>query len=489
MFLSRRLLAVAGAAALAVTAVGPVAGSSHREAPLITEDPTADNTDVYAFVNADDPSTVTLIANFVPLEEPDSGPNFYNFDPDVLYEIHVDNDGDARDDVTYQFKFRTRIQNKNVGGYNTGPVTELTDPDFNYRQTYSVTRIKDGRKDQIGSNLRTPPVNIGPRSTPDYALTAAMGVQTLAGGTKVFAGQREEGFFVDIGSIADLAGLRPSNAAHIIPLAPGAGVDGLSGFDVHSIAVRVPIKHLTRDGEEHAATSPMATVGVYASASRQRVRILSPDGNERNAGKYVQVSRLANPLVNELLIPIGMRDHFNRQSPRKDSQFEKFIAKPEPAALFNKLYPSLSDIQEEDRQDLVGILLTGVKGLNYTGNVKADLMRLNTGLKPNANGACFAPSLSKPANAMPSRLGVLDGDLCGFPNGRRLSDDVVDIEIRSIAQGYGTFLEANFGLPNKAVNNTLGDGVDANDAAFLPQFPYLGTPWQGYSHPHHHAML
>ncbi|MEO5885528.1 MAG: DUF4331 domain-containing protein [Candidatus Limnocylindrales bacterium] len=473
-----------------MTTVLPVAGSSHREAPYIAGDPAADNTDVYAFVTPDDPSTVTIIANFIPVQEPAGGPNFFNFDPSVRYEIHVDYDGSGGDDVTYQFKFRDQIQNKKTFLYNTGPITSLTDPDFNYRQRYSVTRIDDdGDKHTLGSGLRTPPANIGPRSTPGYDALAAMATYPLKGGGQVFAGQRDDPFFVDTGSIFDLLGLRPFNGAHAIPLDTTPGVDGLSGFDVNTIAIRVPIKHLTVDGKEHKATERAATIGIWASTSRQKNRQIRSDGTVRNSGPWVQVSRLGNPLINEVLIPLGVKDYWNRQQPKYDSRFAKYVLAPEPAKLINVLYPTLPDIKETNRTDLITVLMTGVPGLNHTGMRKMDLLRLNTGLKPQPNGACYHPSLAKPVGTAPSRLGVLDGDLCGFPNGRRLADDVTDIEIRAIAEGYGTFLATNFGLPNKTPNNMLGDGVDTNDTTFMTSFPFVASPFDGYAHPHDHGHM
>ncbi len=485
----RRLLALAGAGLLVLAAVGPVTGSSHREAPYVSTDPTADNTDVYAYVSPNFPDSVVLIANFVPVQEPAGGPNFFNFDPNVLYEIHVDNNGSGGDDVTYQFRFRNEIQNKETFLYNTGPIASLTDPTFNYRQRYSVTRINNaGKKKTLSSSFRTPPANIGPRSTPNYDSLATMATYSLNGGVQVFAGQRDDPFFVDTGSIFDLLGLRPFNGAHLIPSAAAPGVDGLSGFDVNTIAIRVPITHLTRDGKAHAATERAATIGVWASASRRAVRVLKTDGTESDSGPWVQVSRLGNPLINEVLIPLGLKDYWNRSKPKGDSQFNKYVLAPEPARLINLLYPTLPDIKTTGRADLQAVLMTGVPGLNYTGARKMDLLRLNTGIKPLANGACYHPALAKPAATAPSRLGVLDGDLCGFPNGRRLADDVTDIEIRAIAEGYGPFLAANFALPNKTPNNMLGDGVDTNDVPFLTTFPGVASPFQGYAHPHHHGQ-
>ena len=214
--------------------------SSHREAPEISKDPVADNTDLYAFVDPNDSSKVTIIANYIPLEEPAGGPNFFQFGDDVLYEIKIDNDGDAIEDVTYQFRFNTMLRNPNTFLYNTGPITSLASPSWNMRQLYSVTRvIRDGgdgerRRAVLGTDLVSPPVRIGPRSTPDYPALATLAIQTLPGGRKVFAGQRDEGFYVDLGSIFDLGGLRPFNDLHFLPLPKlPAGKDGTKGYNVH----------------------------------------------------------------------------------------------------------------------------------------------------------------------------------------------------------------------------------------------------------------
>jgi uncharacterized protein DUF4331 len=268
----------------------PTRASSHREAPLISNDPQADNTDVYAFVSPDRPDTVTMIANYVPLEEPAGGPNFASFGDHVLYALHVDNNGDGEDDVSFEFRFTTEVRNGNTFLYNTGPITSLGDPDWNVRQTYTVTRvIGHGQPEILGRNIPTPPVNIGPRSTPSYDELANAAVTDLPDGIRVFAGQRDDPFFVDLGSVFDLAGLRPFNAAHVIPLAPAAGVDGVAGFNTHSIAIQVPIAQLTGSGP---------TIGIYASASRQKVLIRKHYGDEKGVGPWVQVSRLANPLIN-----------------------------------------------------------------------------------------------------------------------------------------------------------------------------------------------
>jgi hypothetical protein len=492
-----RVAGVTGALLIAATSISGVQASSHREAPLIAGDPNADNTDLYAFVSPDDPSTLTIIANYVPLEEPAGGPNFFPFDDNVRYQIHIDNNGDARADITYRFKFKTRPDNTNFAGiltflYNDGPITSLTDDNWLVPQTYNVER--NGTR--IGTDLLTPPANIGPRSTPNYeSALGAAGVHTLANGTKVFAGQRDDAFFVDLGSIFDLAGLRPFNSLHAVSLPPAAGIDGVGGFNTNSIAIQVPLEQLTKD---HALPTgpndPDAVLGVWATASRQQTRILNANGTLSFKGAWVQVSRLGNPLINEVIIPRSRKDYWNVQAPAGDAQFVHYYEAPEITAVANVLYDALDDPATTNRNDLVAILLTGINipdsavvpgGLQFTrtGSTLADLLRVNTGIAPNAQGACV---FGAPA-AGPSRLGAIDGDLCGFPNGRRLLDDVTDIELRALVEGYGPTLNAVLGVPNRTPNNLLGDGVDENDGPFLTVFPYIGTPNQGYEHSHHRA--
>jgi len=463
-------LLIAAASAVAFWG-GPGEGraSSHREAPLISEDPVADNTDVYAFVSPDRPDTVTIVANYVPLEEPAGGPNFNKFGDDVLYALNVDNTGDGEEDISYRFRFKTRTGNPNTFLYNTGPIDTLSDPDWNVKQTYSVTRVTAGKRLQVlGRNLASPPVNIGPRSTPHYEALAAAAINNLPGGIKVFAGQRDDAFFVDLGSVFDLAGLRPFNSLHAISLPAAKGVDGVGGFNTHTIAIQVPISQLK-------GPKGQMTIGVYASALRQKVRVFRGD-KISNYGPWVQVSRLGEPLINEAVIPIGLKDEWNASDPSDDARFTRFYREPEVTRLENALYAALDNANEKNRDDLVAILLTGVPGLNFTGNTKADLLRLNMGIAPTA------------AVGKGNRLGVLQGDLAGFPNGRRLEDDVVDIELRALAEGYGPILNSLLGLPNRSPNNLLGDGVDANDFPFRVNFPYLPSPHQGYEHVHHSVV-
>jgi hypothetical protein len=448
--------------------------SSHREAPLISQDPSADNTDLYAFVSPDRSDSVTIVANFVPLEQPAGGPNFASFGDDVRYELKVDNTGDGVEDVTYRFRFKTQTRNENTFLYNTGPIDSLDDTDWNRPQTYRVVRVgRNGRAHKLATGLFTPPANIGPRSTPHYEDLAADAVHELAGDIKVFAGQRDDPFFVDLGSIFDLAGLRPLNTLHAIPLPTEDGVDGVSGYNTHTIAIQVPITQLTRNHTiPSGADDPNAVIGVYASASRRHIRILQPNGTHKQVSSWRQVSRLGEPLINEVVIPLGKKDLWNSTDPEDDAQFAHFYTDPEVTRLENGLYPVLDNAPETGRGDLVAILLTGVPTLNFTGTTKADLLRLNMAIPP---------------SAAPSRLGVLEGDFAGFPNGRRLADDVVDIELRAFACGYGPIagpLIESFGFcdgnANRTPNNVLGDGVDENERSFSTEFPYVATPFSGY---------
>ena len=450
--------------------------SSHREAPEISKDPAADNTDVYAFVSPDAPSTVTLIANFIPFQLPYGGPNFFEFADDVLYEIHVCNRGDAVPDVTYQFRFTTQVRNRNTFLYNTGPITSIGSPNWNRPQFYSVTRVaRGGTSTVLGTDLPVPPVNVGTRSTPDYASTfTAAAVRSLPGGRKVFAGQRADGFFVDLGSVFDLGALRPFNSAHLIPLPTAAGVNGLKGLNVHTIAIQVPKTDLTRTGGTPSSVgAATSVVGVYASASRFQSRILDAStGRTVGTGPFRQVSRLANPLFNEVIVPMAEKDRWNTLPPAQDSRFAKYVARPELAALLPVLYPGVFPnlaAYTDDRADLDAILLTGIPtGVvpdfqNYTGPTKADLVRLN---------------MAVPPAAAPNPLGVVGGDLAGFPNGRRVFDDVVRVELRAIAGATIPLVDPGY-TPDAAAS-AVRDGTSNTNSPFLTAFPYLGTPAGGY---------
>ena len=452
--------------------------SSHREAPEISKDPVADNTDVYAFVSPDNPNTVTLIANYIPLEGPAGGPNFFEFGDDVLYEIHIDNDGDGVDDITYQFRFQTTLQDPNTFLYNTGPIGSLTDPNWNKRQLYSLTRVKNGRETVLAEDLASPPCNIGPFSTPNYTALAAEAVHHLASGETVFAGQRAEGFYVDLGSVFDLVDLRPFQNLHINPLAAAPGVDGTNRLNVHTMAIQLPKSMLTRDGSNPTnPNDPRSVIGVYASASRRKARILGADADIDEAGPWVQVSRLGSPLFNEVMIPLGLKDVWNAEPPKEDKQFLNFVQHQEVPRRLVEYYPGVFPhlaAYSKPRADMVAIFLTGIPAgvisgfQNFTGQTLADLLRLNMAIAPTAT---------------PNILGILGGDLAGFPNGRRVFDDVFTIELRALAGVTIPLVDPSF-TPDAAAS-VVTDGVAPSDIAspFLENFPYLGIPYSGFDNP------
>ncbi|GAA1614154.1 DUF4331 domain-containing protein [Kribbella sancticallisti] len=447
--------------------------SSHREAPEISKDPVADNTDVYAFVSPDKPDTVTLIANFIPFQNPYGGPNFYEFGDDVLYQIHVSNGADGRADISYQFRFHAEIRNKKTFLYNTGPITSIKDSTWNRPQYYSVTRVENGRSRILARNLRVPPVNIGPRSTPDYTKLAGEAIQTIGPNRKVFAGQRADGFFADLGSIFDLGTLRPFQLAHLIPSAAAMGVNGLQAQNVHTIALQVPITDLTRDGKRpQDVLDPKAVIGVYASASRRQSKLLDGLGLARWHGPYRQVSRLGNPLFNEVIVPMAEKDKWNARAPKDDKAFAEYVTKPELAGLLPVLYPGVFPklaAYKKPRADLAAILLTGIpKGVvpgfqNYTGPVQADMLRLNVAVPP---------------SKAPDPLGLVAGDAAGFPNGRRVFDDVVTVELRAVAGLTIPLVDPSF-TPDAAAG-AIKDGTSNTNSDYLTKFPYLGTPAGGY---------
>jgi hypothetical protein len=460
------LLAGATVGLLTVGLLAPSGASSHREAPLITEDPVADNTDTYAFVSPDRPDSVTVVANWIPLEEPAGGPNFHKFGDDVLYEINIDANGDAYDDITYQFRFKTTTKNPDTFLYNTGPVTSLDDPDLNVVQTYTVTEDFQGNRQVIGKNLKVAPANVGPRSTPNYEDSlGAKAVYDIAYDQRVFAGPRDDPFFVDLGSVFDLAGLRPFNQAHAVKLPTEKGVDNVEPYNTHSVALQIPIWKL-RLAAGTPAGAPDPIVGVYSTTYRRQTRVFKGGAgdNLKHSGQWVQVSRLGMPLVNEVVVPLGAKDHFNASSPVDDAQFGAGVLDPEVARLIPVLYPGVT-VPPAPRNDIAAIFLTGIEGLNQPANVRpSEMIRLNTAIKPT----------TADPNAQ-NRLGLLGGENDGFPNGRRLADDTVDIELRALA-GATPFTPAF----DKAPNNQLGDGVDKNDVPFLTRFPYVAPPKAGY---------
>jgi hypothetical protein len=457
------LVAMVGVSSVFNLGALPGTASSHREAPLISQDPVADATDLYAFVSPDAPETVTLVAAYYPMQDPAGFPNYYRFGDDVVYRINIDNNGDAIEDILYQWEFDTEIVNPASFLYNSGPIDSLDSPNLNVRQTYTLSEGRGGVLTEIASGLMTPPVNIGPKSTPDYEALAAEAIHEVGDGMKVFAGQRDDPFWVDLGGIGDLLTIRelPGNA--------GGGIDDLQGLNVQALVLQVPVEQLTRDGATpSAADADNAVIGVWTTALRPSTTVLG-SGTSSASGPLVQVSRLGMPLVNEVVAPLGAKDLFNSSHPSGDGQFLPAVTDPEIAKLLNLLYGDvLVAVPESDRQDLVTAFLTGVPGLNQPPNVTpSEMLRLNVAIPP-----------SETVNP----LGVIGGDNAGFPNGRRLEDEVVDIELR-VAAGFLIGEEFQNGA-----NGQLGDGVPANDVPFLAEFPYVGTPHQGYEHTHHAAM-
>jgi len=450
-----RRTSVLGAAAAAALAAGSLAatgvlGSSHREAPKILADPTADNTDVYAFTAPDAPHSLTVVADWIPLEEPAGGPYFGKLDPRARYYVKIDNTGDGRADVAYRWKFKQKFL-KPDSFLDQGNFVQSYDL---YRETYKGKRE---RSHKIASNVPVAPANAGPKTTPNYAATQAATIRGLSGGGKTFVGPSDDPFFVDLGAVFDGINIDKPGRPNIGLGNQGGGKDDVAGYNTHSFVLQVPESEVTRDGKSVSdAKAGNAAIGVWATTERRRVSVLRR--GKRHGSRWVQVSRLGNPLINEVIIPIGQKDKFNRTSPADDlKNFGKYALNPEPARLLNALFKL--GVKETDRTDIVQALLTGVPGLTQIGShpAPADTLKLNLGVPPSAS---------------PSRFGVLANDLAGFPNGRRLTDDVTDIELRVIA---GALLKPSEG--GKQI--PLGDGVDQNDHPFRSSFPYVALPTDG----------
>jgi hypothetical protein len=510
----KRLSIVAALVAIGV-AVPLSVGSSHREAPLTSIDPTADDTDVYAYTAKDAPDALTIAANWVPFEDPAGGPNFYKFDPKARYYINVDNTGDGKYDVRYRFTFRDFREEagKDSFLYAFPGVSSITDDKLFQKQFYDVERLsygysksasasKKGKKHSrkgksrkhkskrhkrskrvlrsvrtIARNVPVAPNNVGPKTIPNYTKVANEAITELPGGGKVFAGQRDDPFFVDLGMTFDAINLEDR---------AGKAVDDLAGYGVHSIVLQVPEEKVTKDGDEvDSVNSRNAVVGVWASTERKRLSVLASSsrrdddddderGRDSGSGDWVQVSRLGNPLVNEVIIPTRLKDKFNSTIPADDAQYAGFVLKPELAGILNALFGV--NAPEKNRTDIVGAVLTGLDlpGVlqNRQTGKPVDTIKVNLGTPPTAD---------------PNPLGVIGGDQQGFPNGRRLTDDVVDIALQVVAGelaikslfpelGKDGACDAPAKCPNP---NDLGDNVPANDKPFLNTFPYLAEPNSG----------
>ena len=406
------LVATAGA----ITA----SASSHREAPMIAEDQYVDNTDVYSFISPTDPSRLAIVADYVPLLLPTSGPNFYKFSDEAYYEIHIDNDGDAIPDITYRYVFDSQVKNGNTFLYNTGPVDAISSQSLNVTQTYDLWKIDEhtGHRTRVMQDAWVAPWNVGKRSFPNYESVALQAVRS-AGTTQSFAGPRDEPFFVDL---------------HVFDLLGVGGAHTTDGVNVMSIVLEVPISEIAAGGTRPAsATDKTSVVGIYASASRPQIRILRKNHASDDYGKMIQVSRLGWPLVNEVIIPLKDKDKYNRSEPRNDvANFGAYILDPEVPKLLNLvLNAGCKATPVGGRTDIVGLL-------SPNGTAAADLLRINI-----AAGQTNAQS--------------------HFPNGRALTDDVTDT-LLTVACNNGS---------------AIGDGVNANDKPFTTTFPYLASPASG----------
>jgi len=421
---------------------------------LISLDPTADITDFFMFrsYEASKDDKVVLIMDVIPGEEPSSGPNYWNFDPNVLYTFNIDNDGNGKaDDVVFQFQFKTEFRgvNKDLGlflsylgnvpptdGSVVPPITALDSAGLGLRQKYSVTMVQHGRRKQLADGLIAVPSNVGPRTMPDYDALAAQGVYALDGGVRVFAGQRDDPFYIDLGAVFDTLNLR----------APGT--DMLSGFNVHTIALEVPVSLLTKDGRGPNETkSPV--LGAYAATSRRTTTVLRDEDERESEGKWVQVQRLANPLVNEAIIGTADKDRWNALDPSREARFVDYYTNPRLATALSLVFGA----QATPLLDLRDVLLTYTPG-DYRR--LSELLRLNVSVAPVPLGS-------------QQRLTVLAGDNAGWPNGRRPIDDVTDVAIQVI--GGTNFAGA-------------GDAVNMNDKSLPDAFPFLATPWDGRNRQH-----
>jgi len=457
---SAAITALGLALAAGAAGLGPsgASASSHREAPSIAKDQFVDNTDVYGFVSPDRPGYVTFVANFVPFEEPNGGPNFYPFATDAVYNIKIDNNGDAKPDVVFRWQFHNI--DKRGGStflYNNGPVTSIADKNLLFRQTYTLRASFNGGPFQTRvDNAPVAPSRVGPASMPDYTTLRNQAVSTLPGGWKVFAGQADDPFFLDL-RVFDL--LYGGNLKEV-------GQDTLAGYNVNTIAIQVPFQ----DVALHADATRNPVIGIWSTTDRPRVRITG--GTDASTTHRVQVSRLGNPLVNEVVVPAGLKDAFNALPPVKDASVAPVVARvkdPEVPKLIQSIYGIPAP--PTPRNDLAEIFLTGIT-TKAGGPIKADLNSQlnNADVDPNA----FRPAemlrlnLSVKPTVNPNRLGVLGGDLQGFPNGRRLTDDVVDIELQALegAAQTGKLVDAL----------AAGDNVNANDRPFGTSFPYVALP-------------
>jgi len=442
--------------------------SSHREAPITALDRTADVTDWYAFVSYDHPDRVTMILNVDPFLEPSNGPNYFPFDPNVLYEMKIDNNRDGVEDITFQIRFKTEIRQPGVfTGYVGGiagipPITALDgsgSEGLSLRQTYTVTMIRNGIATDVtaGRKLIAVPSNVGPRTMPDYANLFNQGIYDLGKGIRVFAGTVDDPFFIDLGAAFDSLNFRMGVGGVLSPSVDADDIhnyapDAVAGFNVNSIVLEVPTTILTLDGKLHGAGDKEAVIGTYGSTSRQRLTVRRSPNPLMASGAFQQVQREGNSLINELIIGTGSKDRFSMDDPKNDGQFANYFLDPLLAHIFASIGIPVPSAPRTDLLPLVQYMAPICPGCGpKDAGPIADLLRLNTGIAPTPV-------------AKQKRLGFLAGDVAGYPNGRRLIDDVVDISARAVA---GILLDpTRFGTP-------IGDGVQLNTEGYGTTFPYV----------------
>jgi hypothetical protein len=467
----RRAAIAAAAIGLLATISGVGGGfagaSSHREAPLISGDPQHDNTDLYAFVSPDNPNTVTIQADWIPFEEPNGGPNFYPFAEHSHYDINIDSNGDGRPDITYRWHFHTNdARAKAPGGgtflYNNGQVTGLHDPNLLFRQSYTLTEIKGKKTTTLVKHGLVAPSDVGVASMPNYAALRAQAVTHVKGGGQTVAGQTADPFFLDLRVFDLLYGGNFGEAGH----------NTLAGYNTNFVSLQVPKTDLALKG--NATRNPV--VGIWSTTEARTLKLSA--GKATPSGKFVQVSRLGSPLVNEVVVPAQLKDAFNGLPPVKDHTIPAIVHKvlfPEVPTLIQAIYGIPAPATP--RADLAEIFLSGIcKNKNacfghpINANLNSQSMNQD-GLK----GRHFVPAeelrlnMAIPPTVSPNRLGVLGGDLQGYPNGRRLTDDVVDIELAALEGG------ATGPTPPALAG---GDGVNSVPAnnTITTTFPYTPLP-------------
>lgn len=454
-----------------------VFAASHREAPITALDQKADITDWFTFVSPEHPDRVVMILNVDPFLEPSNGPNYFPFDPGILYEMKVDNDHDARPDVTFQFRFQTSI---GLPGVFTGfvgnlagipPITALTGPGsegLSLSQTYTVTMVMaNGQTVDLGSGqtLSAVPTNVGPRTMPNYAALRQQGVYNLGTDARVFAGTIADPFFIDLGAAFDSLNFRQSAGGGVLSAAVDAddrnnyAPNTLAGYNVNTIVLEVPITWLTSDGQAHKVNDAQAVIGTWGSTSRQQINVIP--GLGAIGSTWMQVQRMGNPLINELIIGTGSKDRFSTDQPWNDSQFASFFLNPLLGTIFSSIGIPVPPAPRTDLLPLVQYMAPICPGCIVGGPI-ADVLRINTAIPPTAAASV-------------KRLAVLAGDFGGFPNGRRLTDDVLDIAARCVG---GILVDA------KKYGTAIGDGVNAPAAAPSATFPFVAAAYSGRDSAH-----